>query len=344
MPIYKEFQSIVDLHFGPDGSQYAHELGESVHKNILEKGFSALPIEDDIIFRKDSALDVIKYFMPQCLITGGIKKMEGGPTIQYLITSSDGREQTLHIGQSSGTTRKRISVPWLDSTFETAMANFEANFRRYGISANPIFSYATDGLFELAMNRIAQRLGSHAIVKFYHDLGQLKRLMDDPERKDSEVKQIIDTVIKPVLHSSSRIGTFVTFPPILEALDERMLEGVETGIIGGFGTTHETYWNLKKKYKGNFAECYGNILWTWAFGDDSEGRRDFFPPPFLRFEIVKPNTNENLGYYQFGQVVATRCTPELLVRWKERDAAMLIPPREPFKDDGVRDVKPLSKL
>ena len=326
MSLEKELYEIVKLHFGPNGSNYAHDLMEAdpdIYRRILKYGLNALPIEDDEIFRGRSDEDIIKYFVPKKL-----------------------KDQMIYVGHSSGTTGQRVSVPWLETTLEIAVDWFRENFNLYKIPRNrDILAYGPSGLFEEYIKRLATKMGCNAIVETNEDFGELKRCFDDPKKRDETAREIIEGTILPNLLSNKNIGVLVNLAPVFDILDIGLIRNVDTIIIGGFGTTHSEYWRLKRKYRHKiFLECYGNIFWSWAFGCDDEGYRDFYPPPFLRFEVVEPYTSRKLNYYDYGQVVFTRCTPELLIRLRERDAAMLIPPRKTFRVNGVRDVKPLSEI
>lgn len=100
-----------------------------------------------------------------------------------------------------------------------------------------------------------------------------------------------------------------------------------------------------------FAPTYGNTLMGLAVHKPRQPGDDYaiiyYPPgPRALIEVVDPDEPERVvGYGETGRVRLTTLTREFFMpRFLERDEAEREPPSEQFPWDGVRNVRPFSRL
>jgi hypothetical protein len=100
-----------------------------------------------------------------------------------------------------------------------------------------------------------------------------------------------------------------------------------------------------------FAPTYGNTLMGLAVHKPRAEGDPFdiiyYPPaPRAPVVVVDPlNPSRVVGYGETGRVRLTTLTKEFFMpRFLERDEAEREPPCEPYPWDGVRNVRPFSKL
>ena len=100
-----------------------------------------------------------------------------------------------------------------------------------------------------------------------------------------------------------------------------------------------------------FAPTYGNTLMGLAVHKPLALADDYaviyYPPsPRAMIEVVEPdNPDRVVGYGETGRVRLTTLTREFFMpRFLERDEAEREPPCDPYPWDGVRNVRPFSRL
>jgi|SRR3989344_4217798 len=319
-------QEIVELHFGSDGSEYCNDLKSRFPNIDFKKDIQTpedrihLPIETDELVRSND----FQYFIPRKIL-------------------KENRE--LYFGTSSGTNGPKKNIPWLKGTFNTMMDWFEWNFSFYKIDrSKDILSYGPSGLFQQAMNALSERLNVRNFHVTNDDLGELKKLFADESIREEIARLVYERDLLPIIEKEEAVGNIISLGPIIYQIDPDTLPSYTSFFIGGFGVSQKEYENLKVKYKGRtLKEFYGNIFWTWSFSPGQEGYlREFFPPyPYVMIDIMDSQTGKMSSYDERGQVVGTRFTQDMFFRWKERDSAYKIRPKDQFTWNGVRNVGPL---
>jgi hypothetical protein len=100
-----------------------------------------------------------------------------------------------------------------------------------------------------------------------------------------------------------------------------------------------------------FAATYGNTLMGLAVHKPRQAGDPFdiiyYPPaPRAMIEVVDPDEPDRVvGYGETGRVRLTTLTKEFFMpRFLERDEAEREPPCAPYPWDGVRNVRPFSRL
>lgn len=319
-------RNVVTLHFGPEGSEYAHDL---LKKGVrpedlctLDDCRAILPLEKDgIILEHDS-----EYFIPKKLL-----KEE---------------PQKLVSGRSSGTTGPQKTVPWHADTVGKVMEWMDWNFDRLRLPRGRDLLYVgPNGLFQDGMEAIAARRGGKGVPVILDNLGEVKKAFSAPESRRGMAAYIADKIVA-AMKNENNVGTVVSLGPPLEYLKEMGdISKVDAFVVGGFGTTPEEYRKLKHQYDGKvLQETYGNIFWFWAFNtDDAGGNLNYSPQyPHFSFDAVDPDTGKSVGYGNEGQVAGMRITKELLFRWKERDAGILLRGTEEMPWNGIKNIRPVS--
>ncbi len=325
----KHMKEMVELHFGPDGSQYCKDLQERFPSINFRKDIGTmedrihLPVETDDTIRAHSA----EYFVPRSILR---------------------EKKEMYYGMSSGTTGPRKTVPWLKDTFDAMMDWFEWNFSIYGVKkGRDLLTYGPSGLFQRSMESVAHRLGARDMHVLNDNLGELKKLFADEKTKVKVARHIYETELKPILEKNDNIGVIITLGPIICEVDLDDVPDDTAFFIGGFGVNEREYEHVKRKFDGRLLkECYGNILWTWAFSPAKGYKREFYPNhPYVTFDVADIDDSKTiLPYGEEGQVITTRLTRDMFFRWKERDIAKLIRPKGQFDWNGVSDLGPLKKM
>jgi len=166
---------------------------------------------------------------------------------------------------------------------------------------------------------------------------------------------VIDQAVT-ILKANDNIRCLFTTPKLLEALCEK-ISLKKMGITGVFcaGTEMTPEFHrraVEELMEGAyFAPTYGNTLMGLAvhkpFTPEDMYAIIYYPPtPRALIEVVDPDEPERVvGYGETGRVRLTTLTREFLMpRFLERDEAEREPPCEKYPWDGVRNVRPFSRL
>lgn len=208
----------------------------------------------------------------------------------------------------------------------------------------------------LAVEHLAQHRGG---ISFCVDLDPRwviklikTRQMDQVE---AYKRHVIDQALT-LLKAHDNIKCMFITPKLLEALAEKisLKKAGITGIFcGGTEMTPQFHrWVREEVLDGIFfAPTYGNTLMGLAVHkpfDIKDNYAIIYYPPIPRavLEVVDPDHPTKLvPYGQTGRVRLTTLTKEFFVpRFLERDEAEREPPCDAYPWDGVRNVRPFSKL
>jgi phenylacetate-coenzyme A ligase PaaK-like adenylate-forming protein len=168
-------------------------------------------------------------------------------------------------------------------------------------------------------------------------------------------QHVIDQAIT-ILKAHDSIRCLFTTPKLLEALCEKVSlkrMGITGVFCGGTEMTPEFHrLAVEELMEGAyFAPVYGNTLMGLAvhkpLTPEDKYAIIYYPPiPRALIEIVDPDVPQRVvDYGQTGRVRLTTLTREFLMpRFLERDEAEREPPCEKYPWDGVRNVRPFSRL
>ncbi len=159
-----------------------------------------------------------------------------------------------------------------------------------------------------------------------------------------------------LLRAHENIRCLFTTPKLLEALCEKVKlkrVGITGVFCGGTEMTPEFHrYAVEELLDGvYFAPTYGNTLTGLACHKPRAAGDDFailyYPPsPRAMIEVVDPDaTDQVVEYGQTGRVRLTTLTREFFMPgFLERDEAEREPPCDLYPWDGVRNVRPFSRL
>ena len=168
-------------------------------------------------------------------------------------------------------------------------------------------------------------------------------------------QHVIDQAVT-ILKAHDNVRCMFTTPKLLEALCERVSlkkAGITGVFCGGTEMTPQFHrFAVEELMEGGyFAPTYGNTLMGLAAHKPPEPEDNwaiiYFPPnPRAMIEVVDPDEPTKLVEYgKTGRVRLTTLTREFFMpRFLERDEAEREPPCEKYPWDGVRNVRPFSRL
>jgi hypothetical protein len=184
----------------------------------------------------------------------------------------------------------------------------------------------------------------------------IKLLKAGKPREAEAYKQHVVEQGLTLLRAHENIRCLFTTPKLLEALCEKVSLkkiGITGVFCGGTEMTPQFHrFAVEELTEGAyFAPTYGNTLMGLAVHKPRAEGDPFdiiyYPPaPRAMVEVVDPNEPTRVvGYGETGRVRLTTLTKEFFMpRFLERDEAEREPPCDPYPWDGVRNVRPFSKL
>jgi hypothetical protein len=177
------------------------------------------------------------------------------------------------------------------------------------------------------------------------DLGEMERY------KQHVIEQALI-----ILKSHPNVRCIFATPKLLEALCEKIslkAYGITGVFCGGTEMTPQFHRFAREELLEGayFAATYGNTLMGLAVHKPFDPADNFaiiyYPPlPRAMIEVVEPDNPAKLvGYGETGRVRLTTLTREFFMPWfLERDEAERELPCTPYPWDGVRNVRPFSRL
>jgi phenylacetate-coenzyme A ligase PaaK-like adenylate-forming protein len=281
--------------------------------------------------------------------------LRGGPVERWIPKGYAGRPvYVFETGGSTGVPKSRISI-------EDFRLDYEAFSKTLPDDA---FPKGSDWLMvgptgprrlRLAVEHLAQYRGG---ICFMTDLDPrwviklLKRgKFDDAELYKNHVIEQALTLLR-----AHEIRCLFTTPKLLEALCEKVSLrklGIRGVFCGGTEMTPEFHRRAVEELLDGvyFAPTYGNTLMGLAVHKPRLPEDDYaiiyYPPaPRAVIEVVNPDQPGRIVEYgETGRVRLTTLTREFFMpRFLERDEAEREPPYQSFAWDGVRNVRPFSRL
>jgi hypothetical protein len=282
--------------------------------------------------------------------------LRGGPVRRWVPKAyADRPIYTFETGGSTGVPKSRINID-----------DFRVDYEMFSDTLpDDRFPKGSDWLMvgpsgprrlRLAVEHLAQHRGG---ICFCVDLDPRwviklvkSRQMDQVE---AYKRHVIDQALT-LLKAHDNIRCLFITPKLLEALTEKIsLEkaGITGIFCGGTEMTPQFHRWVREEVLGDvfFAPTYGNTLMGLAVGKPFDPRDNhaiiYYPPmPRAVLDVVKPDEPTTLvGYGETGRVRLTTLTKEFFMpRFLERDEAERERPCDAYPWDGVRNVRPFSRL
>lgn len=208
----------------------------------------------------------------------------------------------------------------------------------------------------LAVEHLAQYRGGICFMLDLDPRWVIKLIkMRELEMAELYKRHVIDQALT-LLKAHENIKCLFTTPKLLEALCEKVSLkklGIKGIFCGGTEMTPQFHrFAVEELLEGvYFAPTYGNTLMGLASHKPPEPEDDYaiiyYPPaPRAIIEVVDPEDPERVvGYGETGRVRLTTLTREFFMpRFLERDQAEREAPCDRYPWDGVRNVRPFSKM
>jgi len=260
--------------------------------------------------------------------------------------------------ESSGTTGPRKWIPWHSEFSDRVIDFYNFNLDRYGVPRDMNWvAFGPSGLFEKHCRDVAMSRGGHCFFLSFDPKHAKSLFMGGDKQKIIEFYRHIYEEMDYIA-AREKIEGIITVPQMIELLPEvTNLRDLKVILFGGVGfhgepdeymTGLKSYGAMRDKFKKYiFQGWYGNAFWGPAFiYPDGTNNMNYYPfSPYVVFEVVNPeHPFEKVGYGQRGRVKFHRFTREFLwVNSLERDLANRIPPKEPYKCDGVQNIGPYKQ-
>ena len=282
--------------------------------------------------------------------------LRGGPVRRWVPKGFAGRPvHVFETGGSTGVPKSRINIEDCRIDYEAFSATLpEEGFPKGAdwLAVGP----SGPRRLRLAVEHLAQhRVG----ICFMVDLDPrwvIKLLKRGELALAEEYKQHVVEQALTLLRAHPNIRCLFTTPKLLEALCEKVSLkriGITGVFCGGTEMTPQFHrFAVEELLEGAaFAPTYGNTLMGLAVhkprGPEDDWAIIYYPPsPRAMMEVVDPDQPDRVvGYGQTGRVRLTTLTREFFMpRFLERDQAEREPLCDLYPWDGVRNVRPFSRL
>jgi phenylacetate-coenzyme A ligase PaaK-like adenylate-forming protein len=282
--------------------------------------------------------------------------LRGGPVSRWVPRGLAGRPvYVFETGGSTGVPKSRISVEDFRIDYELFSQTLPDEFFPPGsdwLSLGP----TGPRRLRLAVEHLAQHRGGICFMVDLDPRWVIKLVkMGQPKMAEAYKQHVVEQGLT-LLRAHENIRCLFTTPKLLEALCEKISlkkAGIKGVFCGGTEMTPQFHrFAVEELLEGAyFAPTYGNTLMGLAVHKPRRPEDDYaiiyYPPsPRARIEVVDPDEPSRVvGYGETGRVRLTTLTREFFMpRFLERDEAEREPPCEPYPWDGVRNVRPFSRL
>lgn len=282
--------------------------------------------------------------------------LRGGPVRRWVPKGFAGRPvYTFETGGSTGVPKSRINIEDFRLDYEAFSETLPDQFFRKGadwLSLGP----TGPRRLRLAVEHLAQFRDGICFMVDLDPRWVIKLVkMNQPRMAESYKQHVVDQGLT-LLRAHDNIHCLFTTPKLLEALCEKVSLkkiGITGVFCGGTEMTPQFHrFAVEELLEGAyFAPTYGNTLMGLAVHKPRVPEDDFaiiyYPPnPRAMIEVVDPDSPDRIvGYGETGRVCLTTLTREFFMpRFLERDEAEREPPCDLYPWDGVRNVRPFSRL
>jgi len=282
--------------------------------------------------------------------------LRGGPLSRWIPRGLAGRPvYVFETGGSTGVPKSRINVEDFRVDYELFSRTLPDEF----------FPPGTDWLslgptgprrLRLAVEHLAQHRGGICFMVDLDPRWVIKLVrMGQPKMAEAYKQHVVEQGLT-LLRAHENIRCLFTTPKLLEALCEKISlkkAGITGVFCGGTEMTPQFHrFAVEELLEGAyFAPTYGNTLMGLAVHKPRREGDDYaviyYPPaPRALIEVVNPDEPARVvGYGETGRVRLTTLTREFFMpRFLERDEAEREPPCDAYPWDGVRNVRPFSRL
>jgi len=330
-------REVVAWHFDPEtGTPFWLERAKS------------LPFDPRRDVKTYADLDRFGYFQDEWL--------RGGPVRRWVPKGLAGKPvYVFETGGSTGVPKSRINVQDFRLDYEAFSHTLPDEFFPKGADWLNVGPSGPRRL-RLAVEHLAQYRGG---ICFGVDLDPrwvIKLLkMGQPDQAEKYKQHVVEQALT-LLKAHDNIHCLFTTPKLLEALSERISlkkAGIKGVFCGGTEMTPQFHrFAVEELLDGvYFAPTYGNTLMGLAVHKPRDPKDNFaiiyYPPsPRAIIEVVDPDQPDRVvGYGETGRVRLTTLTKDFFMpRFLERDEAEREAPCELYPWDGVRNVRPFSRL
>jgi phenylacetate-coenzyme A ligase PaaK-like adenylate-forming protein len=281
--------------------------------------------------------------------------LRGGPVRRWVPKAyADRPIYTFETGGSTGVPKSRINIDDFRIDYEMFSETLpEEAFPRGAdwLSVGP----TGPRRLRLAVEHLAQHRGGICFLIDLDPRWVIKLIkMGEIAMMEKYKQHVIDQAL--TLLRAHEIKCLFTTPKLLEALCEKISlrkVGITGVFCGGTEMTPQFHrFAVEELLDGvYFAPTYGNTLMGLAvhkprLAEDNYAVIYYPPTPRAVIEVVDPDEPSRLvGYGETGRVRLTTLTKEFFMpRFLERDEAEREPPCEWYPFDGVRNVRPFSRL
>jgi hypothetical protein len=282
--------------------------------------------------------------------------LRGGPVRRWVPRAYEGKPvYVFETGGSTGVPKSRISI-------EDFRIDYEAFSRTLPDEAFPpgadwlMLGPSGPRRLRLAVEHLAQYRGGICFMIDLDPRWVIKLLkMGQPKMAEQYKQHVVEQGLT-LLRAHDNIRCLFTTPKLLEALCEKISlkkAGITGVFCGGTEMTPQFHrFAVEELLEGAyFAPTYGNTLMGLAVHkprrpEDSYDIIYYPPAPRAMIEVVDADDPEKIVEYgQTGRVCLTTLTREFFMpRFLERDEAEREPPCSLYPWDGVRNVRPFSRL
>ncbi len=282
--------------------------------------------------------------------------LRGGPVRRWIPKAYAGRPvYVFETGGSTGVPKSRINIEDFRLDYEAFSATLPDEAFPHGadwLSLGP----TGPRRLRLAVEHLAQHRGGICFMVDLDPRWVIKLLkMGQPRMAEAYKQHVVEQGLT-LLRAHDNIRCIFTTPKLLEALCEKVSLkklGVTGVFCGGTEMTPQFHrFAVEELLDGvHFAPTYGNTLMGLAVGKPRLPEDDYaiiyYPPlPRAMIEVVDPDEpTRAVGYGETGRVRLTTLTREFFMpHFLERDEAEREPPCALYPWDGVRNVRPFSRL
>jgi hypothetical protein len=282
--------------------------------------------------------------------------LRGGPVRKWIPRGLKDRPvYVFETGGSTGVPKSRISIEDFRLDYEAFSRTLPDEYFPPGadwLSLGP----TGPRRLRLAVEHLAQYRGGICFMVDLDPRWVIKLLKMNQPRMAEEYKQHVVEQGLTLLRAHENIRCLFTTPKLLEALCEKVSLkkiGIKGVFCGGTEMTPQFHrFAVEELLDGvYFAPTYGNTLMGLAVHKPRVPEDNYaiiyYPPlPRAMIEVVDPDEPERVVEYgATGRVRLTTLTREFFMpRFLERDEAEREPPCDLYPWDGVRNVRPFSRL
>jgi len=282
--------------------------------------------------------------------------LRGGPVRRWVPKAyADSPIYVFETGGSTGVPKSRVSINDFRIDYEAFSATLPDEFFPKG-SDWLMLGPTGPRRLRLAVEHLAQFRGGICFLVDLDPRWVIKLIKKGQSEMAEKYKQHVIDQGLTLLKAHGNIHCLFTTPKLLEALCDKVSlkrVGIKGVFCGGTEMTPQFHrYAVEELLDGvYFAPTYGNTLMGLAVhkprvpGDDYA--IIYYPPsPRAMIEVVDPeDPSRVVEYGETGRVRLTTLTREFFMpSFLERDEAEREPPCELYPWDGVRNVRPFSKL